>query len=371
MNQILKKIYEDANFPGFERFYKFVKTENPEYKKVDVKKFYDSRVNVQLLKKKDNKIKKTQGAITSTYINELFQMDICDMTAKFSKYNSNYRYILLCIDIFSRKAFGVIMKSKRIDECISAFKKIIFGNNKPVSLFSDNDSTFTSNQFTDMLKENNIIYNINTLNDHRSLSIIDSFTKKLKLSLTNYMLENNTNNWIDHMPIFLRNYNSMGHSAINDIPPNKVDTTENNSIVFNINSIKKKKNILSSDIHIGNMVRINIRDKFSKGSDQQFSSQIYKVVEIKGSNITLDDGKVFKRDKLLNITNNMPELQSKIKIDDAIKSGKVDKMLKDEGVDKSNIVKSKKSIKKTLKIDGIDASNIVSSKRIRNIVTFN
>ena len=163
----------------------------------------------------------------------------------------------------------------------------------------------------------------------------------------------------------------MGHSAINDIPPNKVDTTENNSIVFNINSIKKKKNILSSDIHIGNMVRINIRDKFSKGSDQQFSSQIYKVVEIKGSNITLDDGKVFKRDKLLNITNNMPELQSKIKIDDAIKSGKVNKLLQIEGVDKSNIVKSKKSIKKTLKIDGIDASNIVSTKRRSNIVTFN
>lgn len=92
MNQILKKIYEDANFPGFERFYKFVKTENPEYKKVDVKKFYDSLRSVQLLKKKDN-INKKQGAITSTYINELFQMDICDMSAKFSKYNSNYIYI--------------------------------------------------------------------------------------------------------------------------------------------------------------------------------------------------------------------------------------------------------------------------------------
>ena len=370
MNQILKKIYEDANFPGFERFYKFVKTENPEYKKVDVKKFYDSKISVQLLKKKDNKIKKTQGAITSTYINELFQMDICDMTAKFSKYNSNYRYILLCIDIFSRKAFGVAIKSKKIDETIDAFKKIIFGN-KPISLFSDQDATFNSNQFTDMLKENNIIYNINTLNDHRSLSIIDSFTKKLKLSLTNHMLENNTNNWIDQLPIFLRNYNSLPHSSLNDIQPNKVHLTENNSKIFNINSIKKKKNILSSDLHIGNMVRINIRDKFSKGNDLQMSSEIYKVVEIKGSNITLDDGKVFKRDKLLNITNNMPELQSKIKIDDAIKSGKVNKLLQIEGVDKSNIVKSKKSIKKTLKIDGIDASNIVSTKRRSNIVTFN
>ena len=59
-----------------------------------------------------------------------------------------------------------------------------------------------SNEFTSMLKENNIIYNINTLNDHRSLSVIDSFTKKLKLALTNHILESNSNNWIDQLPIF-------------------------------------------------------------------------------------------------------------------------------------------------------------------------
>ena len=44
--------------------------------------------------------------------------------------------------------------------------KNYYGGNKPVSLFSDQDSTFMSNQFTDMLRENIIIYNINTLNDH-------------------------------------------------------------------------------------------------------------------------------------------------------------------------------------------------------------
>ena len=43
-----------------------------------------------------------------------------------------------------------------------------------------------------------------------------------------------------------------------------------------------------------------------------------------------------------------------------------------EGVDKSNIVKSKSKVKKILKDDGIDKNNIVSSKRIRNnVVTFN
>ena len=201
MEDILKQIYQDSNFPGFERFYKFVKAQHPDYKKVDVKKFYDSRISVQLLKKKDKIIQKP-GSITSSYENELFQMDITDMTAKFSSFNSNYRYILTCIDVFSRKAYGQPMKNKKIPDCLDAFKKIIAGKNKPVCLFSDNDATFLSHEFTSMLKDNNIIYNVNTKNDHKSLSVIDVFTKKMKLSLTNHMLEENNNNWINHLPVF-------------------------------------------------------------------------------------------------------------------------------------------------------------------------
>ena len=93
MNQILKKIYEDKNYPAFLKFYKFVKAEHPLFKKIDIKKFYDSKISVQLLKKKNNKINKKQGAITSTYINELWNIDICDMSAKFLS-------IILTIDIY-------------------------------------------------------------------------------------------------------------------------------------------------------------------------------------------------------------------------------------------------------------------------------
>ena len=37
MNQILKKIYEDKNYPAFLKFYKFVKAEHPLFKKIDIK----------------------------------------------------------------------------------------------------------------------------------------------------------------------------------------------------------------------------------------------------------------------------------------------------------------------------------------------
>ena len=60
MNQILKKIYEDANYPGFLKFYKSVTIDHPYIKKSQIKTYYDSKISVQLLKKKDNKIKNTR-----------------------------------------------------------------------------------------------------------------------------------------------------------------------------------------------------------------------------------------------------------------------------------------------------------------------
>ena len=66
----------------------------------------------------------------------------------------------------------------------------------------------------------------------------------------------------------------------------------------------------------------------------------------------------------------MPQSQSKIKIDEAIKTGKINRLLQAEEISKDTIVKSKYSIKKILKDSGIDASNIVSPKRRNNMVTF-
>ena len=70
---------------------------------------------------------------------------------------------------------------------------------------------------------------------------------------------------------------------------------------------------------------------------------------------------VKKPKMLLNVTNNLPESQPKIKMDDAYNNGKVNRVLQSEDIDKSNVIKSKSKVKKILKDSG--ASNIVTSKR--------
>ena len=92
-------------------------------------------MSVQLLQKKDTEIIQKPGSITSSYENELWNFDITDMTQKFATFNSNYRYILTCIDVFSRKAYGQPMKNYKKNDCLDALKKIIACGNKPVCVF--------------------------------------------------------------------------------------------------------------------------------------------------------------------------------------------------------------------------------------------
>ena len=47
------------------------------------------------------------------------------MKAGLTKYNDGFRYIFVCTDVFSRKAYGQAMKSKDTESCLDALQYII------------------------------------------------------------------------------------------------------------------------------------------------------------------------------------------------------------------------------------------------------
>ena len=74
--------------------------------------------------------------------NELWQMDIFDLS-KYMKQNKYYRYILCCIDVFTRKAYAEPMVFKDSESVTKAFARILaFNKVQPRSIISDNDATF-------------------------------------------------------------------------------------------------------------------------------------------------------------------------------------------------------------------------------------
>lgn len=369
MNNIIDQVYVQNNYPGYERLYNLVKVNNPKIKRKDVKEFLENNVGEQLLKitrgeQTKKKSKKKQGSITAKYENELWEMDIYDLS-KFAKYNSNYQYILCVIDVFTRKVYCQAMKNKNVSDCITAFEKIISSGNIPHSLFSDNDSSFLSKSFTNMLDQNRIAFNVNTINDHHALGIIDNFARRLKLIISKNMLRNNDKNWVNHLQTIITRHNNQKTTSLNNLKPTQVTKPKNNQIVYDINVEKSKNTNMKSDLAIGDHVRLKTAGMFTKSSDLQYSEEIYKVVGVIGGNIELDNGKTVKRSQLLKIPKTTQASKTTNVLTQVKKTAKVDRVLKAEGLAPTNILKTKKQIQNTLRIGGIDESNILTTSRRR------
>ena len=57
-------------------------------------------------------------------------MDLADVQS-LMQYNNGYRYLLVCIDIFSKYAWIVLIKSKTRPALVEAFKVILSLGRKP------------------------------------------------------------------------------------------------------------------------------------------------------------------------------------------------------------------------------------------------
>lgn len=89
-------------------------------------------------------------------LGELCQMDIGFM---FPEKDTNYRYFLLLVDVFSSKIFTVPLKSKETTEVIQAIKTIVDDFKAPIyEIQADRESAFISKQCKEFFKKEKIIY---------------------------------------------------------------------------------------------------------------------------------------------------------------------------------------------------------------------
>ena len=304
IENIINEVYEKSNLPSAGRLYKLIKDQHPENKITmkNIKDFLETKVEKQLYKETKKKSVKKQGNIFSTFKNEKWQIDIF-VFDNYAKQNNGYKYMLACIDVFSRQAYVEPMKTNKTPDCISAFK-LILKKDVPFSIISDHDSSFLSSDFQKLILQHNIVYNVNTLHDHKALGIIDRFAKTLKQILIEKMKKNKNLKWLDILENTINDYNKMPHSSLYNTAPKDVNKKPNIQKIYNLNIQKARTNNIQSDLSVEDKVRIKISGLFSKGSDQQFSDEIYFVKKVDLGNITLDNDKIYKRINLLKVPSN-------------------------------------------------------------------
>jgi hypothetical protein len=178
----LEDYHKKYNFPASSTFLKLLKNEELKYAKDEVDKFTKGKSEQQQTTIKTEK-RKDVGKLVAYYPLSLIQMDIFDL-AEYYKENQGYKYILCIVDVYSRKVWTYKMKNKDNINVFESFQQFIKESNikkyKPTRIMSDHDSTFTSNQFKEILDKYGIIQNLNIKDDHHALGLIDSFARTFK-----------------------------------------------------------------------------------------------------------------------------------------------------------------------------------------------
>ena len=88
-------------------------------------------------------------------IDSQWQADLVDLQS-LSQWNRGYKYLLTCIDVLSKFAWVVPLKTKTGKELVAAFKEIFRQGRKPEKLQTDAGTEFKNRTFQTFVKEENV-----------------------------------------------------------------------------------------------------------------------------------------------------------------------------------------------------------------------
>lgn len=216
----------------------------------------------------------TRNKVLVSYIDEQWQADLVDLQS-LSKYNDNYRYLLTCIDIFSKYAWAIPLKTKHSKNIIDAFDYIFMQGRKPEKIQSDAGTEFINAQFQKFLEKNNV--NFFVTKSEMKASVVERFNRTLKERMWRYFTKNNTYRYIDIPDDLVFGYNNTKHTTI-DIEPANVNADNEPKILER--AFKIQKNEQNFKYNVGDRVRVSkVKGIFEKGYVPNWSEETFVVVK--------------------------------------------------------------------------------------------
>ena len=225
-----------------------------------------------------------------------YQMDL--MFFNQEKYaNRGLKVFLVLIEITSRKAFIYPMKSKTAASVYNQLLKFIKQERPIRIIYSDGGSEFTNKRVQKLLTDNNIDFFKLQNDTHNSLAIINRFIRTMRERIEKFMTYRNSDSFVYLLNKFVTNYNNTPHGGLagGEFTPN--DIHDDPKLLKNIRILKsqeeaariQKASARIQTISIGDKVRVRLpRNKFTKGTKQIFSDELYTVTGTKGQRYILN-----------------------------------------------------------------------------------
>jgi hypothetical protein len=203
------------------------------------------------------------------YPNEIWGADLLDVS-NVQEDNDGIKFLLIIVDIYSRYAWALPLKSKKGKDVLHAFKLI---NTLPKFLWVDEGTEFFNKDVMTYFKENNVSM-YHTYSGLKSV-FAERFNRTLREIMYRYFTEHNTDKYIDVLEKLIENYNNTVHSRLKEKPIDVYKSkVKPNIMQFNVQTQNQK-------FQLGDYVRISkVKQTFEKGYTHRWSKEVFRVAKI-------------------------------------------------------------------------------------------
>ncbi len=277
MDKLLDSIYYNTSSPacyaGINAVLREAKKYKPLIKRKDVEEYLQKQHAYTLHKPIRRKFPRRK--VVAICIDSHWQADLCDMQ-KLAKHNEGYRYILTCVDVFSKFVWGIPMKNKTPEAAKTAFMQILKQGRKPWWLYTDRGKEFTGKPFQDLMEKKYIIHYVATSFPDVKCPNVERFNRTLKTRLWKYFTQRKTFRYINVLQTII---SAINHSLSQPLGCRPVDVTRENEAEIRERLYGKpltKK--MTFKFNIGDPVRITKeKGKFEKGYLPNFTQEIFTI----------------------------------------------------------------------------------------------
>lgn len=273
----LQKIYNEKNYPSKTRMYRLQRDiYDLKYTKKQVDEFVESQEVYQLTK--EVKRQPVYNSVVAPEVGSNYMIDLI-IYDRFEIHK--YKYILNCIDIKSRYAYGIALTRKTTDVVIGAMKKIFRKMGHVCNeLQMDKGTEFTSHKFQDEMKKLGVKkFFYSDVGDIHKQSIIERHNKTLAMLLRYWREGSGEKTWYKVLDDMYNLYNNSVHRTIKNKP---IDVWK--GVADNEQAMTR----VLDTFKIGDIVRKRIHKKvFDKGDTIQYSRDTYTIMKKDGNKYIL------------------------------------------------------------------------------------
>ena len=275
----LSDLYYEAGDPGsyggVERLYQRAKSIGIPVTRDDVARYLSMELPYSIHKPVRHTFVRNHTYVG--HIDQQWQADLADMQGLVA-HNDNYNYILTVIDILSRFAWAVPVRSKSTKDMVVAFNRL-FKEAKPrvpQRLQTDNGKEFFNKEVSALLRSKGI-HHFASHSDQKA-SVVERFNRTLKTRMWVYFTANNTKRYVNVLPDIVYAYNHSPHRSIRMEPADVVGDEAATRAWRNLFYKDTCKSRIPKIVEDGQRARISRwKGEFEKGYEPNWSRETFAV----------------------------------------------------------------------------------------------